>query len=254
MATDLDYDFISRTLLKVGRIMIESGAETFRAEDTMKRIACKAGISDLQVFSTLTGMVIGINQVDKTAVIQIYIRATNMERLGAVNDLSRKFTANKITFEELADGINQVEKHVPDFPMWLKGIAAFMIGGTMMILFSPATANWGDFIPAGVIGTIGYLTSAYLHRFYKMQFISDFVASFLMGLLVALSLKLHLVVSFEGVVIGAVLPLVPGVIIMNGLRDMMSGHLLSGLVRLIEALLTLVFIGAGIALVLRFFK
>ncbi|BDR58111.1 threonine/serine exporter family protein [Xylocopilactobacillus apicola] len=254
MQSDLNYDYISQVLLKVGRIMIENGAETTRAEDTMKRIARQAGVSDLEVFSTLTGIVIGINKVDKTAVIQIYSRATNMERIVAINDLSRKFTAGKITFDELACGVNRVEKHVPDFSWWLKGIAAFMISGGLMILFSPETANWDDFIPAGVIGMLGYLTSTFLHRFYKMQFISDFVASFLIGLLAFIALKLNLVVSFNGVIIGAIMPLVPGIIIMNALRDMLAGHLLSGLVRFIEAVLTFIFIGAGLGLVLRFFR
>ncbi|BDR56034.1 threonine/serine exporter family protein [Xylocopilactobacillus apis] len=254
MQSDLNYDYISQVLLKVGRIMIENGAETTRTEDTMKRIAKQAGVSDLEVFSTLTGIVIGINKVDKTAVIQIYSRATNMERIVAINDLSRKFTAGKITFKELACGVDQVEKYVPDFPWWLKGISAFLISGGLMILFSHATANWGDFIPAGIIGMLGFLMSSFLHRFYEVQFISDFVASFLIGILAVVSLKLHLIVSLDGVIIGAVMPLVPGIVIMNGLRDMLSGHLLSGLLRFLEAVLTFIFIGAGLALVLRFFR
>lgn len=254
MEKNIDYDFVSQILLNVGRIMIESGAETSRAEDTMRRIAHKAGIEDLEVFSTVTGIVVGINKIDKTAVIQIYSRATDMEKVVAVNDLSRKFTSGKITLEELGKGIDQVEKSVPDFPIWLEAIASFIISGGLMMLFSPATANWNDFIPAGIIGMSGYMTSFFLHRSYKMQFISDFVASFLIGILSVIVAELHFVVSFDGVIIGAIMPLVPGIVIMNGVRDMISGHLLSGLARFLEAFLTFIFIGAGIGIVLRFFR
>ena len=73
------------------------------------------------------------------------------------------------------------------------------------------------------------------------------------GFLAVTALKLHLIISFQGVIIGSVMPLVPGIIIMNGLRDMISGHLLAGFARSIEAVLTFVFIGAGVGLVLRFF-
>lgn len=247
------YGELTKTLLKIGQIMIESGAETSRAEDTMKRIAKKAGIRKLDVYTTLTGIVIGINEVDSTGVVQIYRRATNMEKVVAINDLSRQFTGGKINFDQLKAGVQNVDHYVPDFQWWLKAAAAFIISGGLMMLFSPSTANWEDFIPAGCIGTIGFLISLFLHRFYQMQFISDFVASMVIGFLAVTALKLHLIISFQGVIIGSVMPLVPGIIIMNGLRDMISGHLLAGFARSIEAVLTFVFIGAGVGLVLRFF-
>lgn len=254
MAESGCYDELSQLLLKIGRMMIESGAETSRAEDTMKRIAKKAGIRKLDVYTTLTGIVIGINEVEKTGVSQIYKRATNMEKVVAINDLSRQFTGGKINLAQLQAGVKAVDHYVPDFRWWLKAIAAFIISGGLMMLFSPATANWSDFIPAGLIGTIGFLISIFLHRFYQMQFISDFVASMAIGFLAIIALKLHLIVSFRGVIIGAVMPLVPGIIIMNGLRDMLAGHLLAGFARSMEAILTFIFIGAGIGLVLRFFR
>lgn len=50
--------------------------------------------------------------------------------------------------------------------------------------------------------------------------------------------------------IGSVMPLVPGLAITNAVRDLMAGHLIAGLSRGAEAFLTAFAIGTGIAFVL----
>jgi len=54
--------------------------------------------------------------------------------------------------------------------------------------------------------------------------------------------------------IGAVMPFVPGVHITNSIRDILAGHLLSGISRGVEALLTACMIGFGVAMVFHFFN
>lgn len=48
------------------------------------------------------------------------------------------------------------------------------------------------------------------------------------------------------------MPLVPGLHITNAIRDLMAGHLVSGLSKGVEALLTAFAIGAGVALIIAF--
>ncbi|MDF9445940.1 threonine/serine exporter family protein, partial [Limosilactobacillus mucosae] len=49
-----------------------------------------------------------------------------------------------------------------------------------------------------------------------------------------------------------VMPLVPGVPLTNAARDLMSGDLISGTSRAVEATLTAIAIGCAIVLVLRY--
>lgn len=46
------------------------------------------------------------------------------------------------------------------------------------------------------------------------------------------------------------MPLVPGILICNAIRDLMAGELLAGMSRGVEAALTSFAIGAGVAIVL----
>ena len=53
-------DLVVDTCLLAGRIMIESGSEMARAEDTIMRIATNSGFPSTQVFSTVTGIIMSI--------------------------------------------------------------------------------------------------------------------------------------------------------------------------------------------------
>jgi uncharacterized membrane protein YjjP (DUF1212 family) len=56
----------------------------------------------------------------------------------------------------------------------------------------------------------------------------------------------------DKIIIGSVMTLVPGLLVTNAVRDLMAGHLVSGLSKGAEALLTAFAIGSGIAVVLSF--
>lgn len=57
--------------------------------------------------------------------------------------------------------------------------------------------------------------------------------------------------TMEKIIVGALMPFVPGVAFCNGLRDYMAGNLMSGNSRIAEALLFASSIAIGIAFVLR---
>ena len=54
----------------------------------------------------------------------------------------------------------------------------------------------------------------------------------------------------EGMIIGSIMPLVPGVAFTNAIRDIADSDFLSGTVRMIDALLVFVYIAIGVGAVL----
>ncbi len=61
-----NYDhLVLNTCVLAGRIMIESGSEMSRVNDTIMRIAKNAGLKDAQVYATLTGIIMsgGVKEV-----------------------------------------------------------------------------------------------------------------------------------------------------------------------------------------------
>lgn len=79
-----------------------------------------------------------------------------------------------------------------------------------------------------LIGGCGYSLYYFSLKFLKIKFLSEFLASLFIGAAAILSVKLGLGQSQDLIIIGCVMPLVPGVQITNALRDLLAGHYLSG--------------------------
>lgn len=118
-----------------------------------------------------------------------------------------------------------------------------------MIMFK---GEWNDFLPSMIAGGAGYLSFVYFHRFVPIKFFSEFLAAFVIGLLSLLFVIVGVGHQLDKIIIGSVMPLVPGLLVTNAIRDLMAGHLVSGLSKGAEAFLTAFAIGAGIAVILKF--
>lgn len=126
-------------------------------------------------------------------------------------------------------------------------LAAAVASGCFLVMFAGV---WQDFIPAMIAGGLGYWVLLLVTDVTKVKFFSEFIASVAVGVLAALAVKFGFGQQLDTIIIGSVMPLVPGVIITIAIRDLMAGHFTSGLARGIEALLTAFAIGSGIALAL----
>ncbi|WP_025697617.1 threonine/serine exporter family protein, partial [Paenibacillus forsythiae] len=99
---------------------------------------------------------------------------------------------------------------------------------------------------------LGYAAVVYLQRLVQIKFFAELTASALIGLLSFLFVQASAGAETDKIIIGSVMPLVPGLLITNAVRDLMAGHLISGLSKGAEAFLTAFAIGTGIGLVLSF--
>ncbi|EFI84325.1 hypothetical protein HMPREF0556_10878 [Listeria grayi DSM 20601] len=243
-------DYLLETCLMAGKIMMESGAEMYRVEDTMIRIADTASKKRGISFVTPTGIFMSLEGEQNIQLKQIPARTINLEKVAMVNELSRSFASNVLTLQELYQQLMALDNETKHFPVWLQIAAGSLVSGTLMIIFGGA---WYDFIATCLIGGLGYAIYYYANLWVKVKFMAEFLASFAIGLFAVLAVHLNLGIHLSTMIIGSLMPLVPGVPITNAVRDLLAGHLLSGMARGTEALLTSCAIGIGIAVIFRFF-
>lgn len=243
-------DFLLDTCLLAGKIMMESGAEMYRVEDTMSRIAEAGSDSKGISFVTPTGIFMALQGGTTVKMEQIPTRTIDLEKVSKVNDLSREFTMKQISLGQFYTKLRTLDKEVIFFPVWLQIVAAAVVSGTLMMIFGGV---WKDLLTTCIIGAIGFSIFYYGTEFFKVKFLAEFLAAFTVGMLAVLSISVGWGVSLDKMIIGGVMPLVPGVPITNAVRDLLAGHLLSGMARGTEALITAGTIGIGIAVVFRFF-
>ena len=244
------YEIIEACLL-AGKIMLQCGAETYRVEDTMTRMAAAFGISETHSYVTPTGIIFSAGGVEptKTKLIRILERSTDLKKVAMVNSISRQISSGDLSLQEAIGQLKEIETLKMTFPLMMQVAASSISSGCFLIMFN---GNWNDFIPAMISGGVGYLSFVSFHRFVPIKFFSEFLASFIIGLLSLFFVKIGVGHQLDKIIIGSVMPLVPGLLITNAIRDLMAGHLVSGLSKGAEAFLTAFGIGSGIAAVLTF--
>lgn len=236
--------------IMAGKILMENGAEMARVEDTMNRILdVNHGTNEATSFVIPTGIFVTSRFGNSTVMKRIVSRTQNMEKIVAVNDASRAFVQEDIDVETFHSRIHTIQKETPDFPQWLRIVSAGLVSACMMLIFE---GSFKDFIPTFAIGLLGYTIYLWIARTIKVRFVQEFVSCFIMASLANYLYSIGLIVRLDTTIIGSIVVLVPGLQIMNSIRDFFVGNTISGTVFMIEATLIAGMIGAGVMAAVRF--
>ena len=88
MGNVMDYKLLLDTAVFAGEVLMKSGAETYRVEDTMYRILKKSELKTVEVLVMMTGFVATLDDpsIDSLTVVRrITSRGTNLDRIDREN-------------------------------------------------------------------------------------------------------------------------------------------------------------------------
>lgn len=231
---------------EAGKIMLENGGETYRVEQTINMICLSYKTTTVESFVTPTVIItstIGENGKSSTIIKRILSRTIDLQKVALVNDLSRRVQKKPLSLVQL----NKEIEYIRNYQKYSNKIKVFFAGvstGTFTLLFG---GNFRDFVVAFFIGILIRLLSSMLSRLSVNEFFINASGG-------ALAAIIGLIFSYIGtdfhkdkIIIGSIMLLVPGLVITNAIRDTMSGDLLSGLSRTLEALMISAAIAIGTA-------
>ncbi len=253
MDVNMNYQTLFRTAMLAGEIMAQSGAETYRVEDTMTRILKFSGLQSVEVYATTTGIVAtlsdpGIEPI--TGVKRISNRSTNLSRINDVNQVSRNICSGCLEPEEAIKRLEEIHKKgtyssTVIAAATLISMAGFvgLFGGSLMDCFI-ACLN-GVFLVL-----IGKLTENKVNS----TFIVDMIKCFVLAYLTMVCTKYFTGTNQNLIIIGSIMPLVPGVPITNAIRDTLQGDYNSGTARAMEAFVISLGIAVGVGLGIGLFN
>lgn len=232
-----------------GKIMLESGGETYRVEQTVNYICRSYGILDCESYATPTVVILsfkGQDGVMRSVVRRIRSRSNNLAKITDVNDLSYELSLNPgaISPAEAMKRLQKIE-NMPYFPFWLQILASGLVPASFVMM----TGNdFRNFLPAMLVG---FAVKSFAVFMAKRQ-INDFIVNLLGGSLASLlswfTVYLGLGHSWSIIVLGSLMLLLPGLIMVNALRDIVMGDLVSGISRGFEAIFIVCAIAAGAAI------
>ena len=238
--------------MKAGRLLLENGAEIFRVEETMERICRHYHVEDPSFFVLSNGIFMtgGSHGADHVSHVEhIPVKGAQLDRVVAVNQLSREIEGGAYTIPEAAARLDEIAS-MPGKRPWQQILASGVGSACFCILFGGSLA---DSVASFLAGLLLY---AYVLRL-SAPHMSRMIGNVLGGMLVSTSCVLmHLLGLGNGLsqmIIGAIMPLIPGIPFTNGIRDLADGDYISGSVRLLDALLTFVSIATGVGVVIALY-
>lgn len=239
---------------QTGKLMLENGAETYRVEDTVQRMIASKGPYEVDVFVIPTGIMLSVVHMEE--VISLLERAKpegiDLERIDRANQFSRRFTNGELTLDEAEMYLIDLLE-TPKFSKPIKILASGMGGGFFVLLFG---GSFIEFLLAYLASSMTILISDTIDskhlNFFIKNIMGGFVATLSSILFVLLIRQTGLSAAVNMVIIGPLMTLVPGVSLTNGIRDLISGELLAGSAKIMEALFIAIALAFGVGIVLQF--
>ena len=196
-----------KIVMKSGCLVLENGGETYRTEETIVHIAKALGAKTASAFVTPTVITFSYTDDDDhyhSAIHRVKKTSVNLQKVSQINSLSRRLERRQYTSDP-----KQVEAFIIGLLLriTLLCIRRFPLGSFVTSMFS-----------GGFIAIFAWLIG-YVAKYFGFD-ISSFT-----------------------VMIATLMQVVPGLAIVNGIRDIISGDLVSGTARIVDAFM----IAAGLS-------
>ena len=247
-----DFNLAVDVIMLAGTLLLQSGSETYRVEDTMIRIAHSQGIIDCNALAMPVAIFFSIENTNVSRMKRNLKTNYNIEKVCDVNQVSRQLVTGEISLQEAFDELNRLK--VKELPYNNKQLiaAATLSAPFFSIMFG---GNFYDALGAAIATFFGFAFSLYGDKYIRIPFVTAFAGAFVFGLLAHIWTRYSSFNSTDDLIIaGSVMPFVPGIALTNSVRDIMTNHINSGMSKLFESLLITLALGAGTSVALLIMK
>lgn len=239
--------------VETGDALLRNGAEVYRVEDTVMHILEAYEIENYDVYVLSNGIFASANEDrdDACSMIRhVPLGTMHLGRIAALNQLSREICSHECS---LIDAWTRLEE-CKSIPFGRPSVHIFFCG--------LGCACFGYLFGGGVIDSvvaffIGMLLQMFQHRLKShknSKFITNILGSAFVTLLSLVTLTLGAPILYDKVIIGSIMPLVPGMALTTSIRDFFNGDYLSGAIHLIDAILTAFCIAVGVGAIITLYR
>lgn len=244
-------DFILDKALDIGESILKCGGESHRIEDTVVRICSAYGVEKTDVFALPSLIIAGIRMPDgRTAshVRRVYKTTNNMYKLDEINEVSREICNGELPIEEVDKKLKEISESVP-YSKVISVIGGMVAAGGFAVFFG------GDFSDAVAAAIAGFFVS--LLNIPKLSLVNKMLYTIAQAFIGAITglLLVHFGIgnNIDMIMIGTIMLMIPGLAFGNSVRDLLFGDTVSGIMQLVQAVLTAVMIAFGYIVAILFF-
>lgn len=242
----VDMKAVLSLALDVGKSMVRCGAEINRVEETVIRICHAYGIKRTEVFSVIsmtTATVFDEKGNMETQTRRILTRSVNFRRLENLNALSRKICATTPDVDEARKELEVICIESKKFDIF--NCLGYVVGAMGFTVFFGGSLY--DSLASAPIAVVLYLINLYVKSNGVNKLFFTAVSSAFAGFAAITSVHFGFGHDADMIMIGDIMLLIPGLMLINSVREMLCGDLMSGLLRLLESIVVALAIACGFA-------
>lgn len=223
-------------LLNMAEAMLVCGSEITRVEDTVTRMGLAYGAVDMNVFVITSCIIITIGTPDGQEMTQtrrvLVAGGTDFVKLEKFNDLSRRCCAGKVDAADLAGEVARIDAMAPS--RWRLYVGSVLAAGGFAVFFG------GSLLDGAVAALFALLICTLQEKLLPIsmnQLSFNLICSVIVGVLTGICTNLIAPLHMDKIMIGYIMLLIPGLAMTNAVRNVLVGNTISGIMRLIEAVL-----------------
>lgn len=233
--------------LMAGHILLENGAEIYRVEETIDRICGYYGVNLENAFVLSNGIFLTAGSARESffaKVQHIPVSGTHLNKVAAVNQLSREIVEGRHTIQDAYRILEEI-RTMPGKKRWMQTLASGVGSAAFCIFFG---GTFGDSLAAFAAGICLYLYVLWLSVPHLSKIVGNIGGGALVTVVCCLLYLMGVGENLNFMMIGTIMPLVPGVAFTNSIRDVADGDYISGSVRMLDALLVFFCIAIGVGI------
>lgn len=235
---------ITRFLMEYANRLMGSGVHTSRVVRNTRRIGESLDVNvKMSIFQKTMVMSVCDNEsqevYNEVAIIPAF--PISFELNAELSALSWEAFDARLSLDTLWEKYNQIISHPKMDPLCTLFLVGFA-NASFCALFG------GDWTARGIVFSatlIGFYLKQVMQKKHINHYIIFVVSAFVASLVASSALTLE--TTAEVAIATSVLYLVPGVPLLNGVIDIVEGHVLTGCTRLIQALLLVLCIAVGLS-------
>ncbi len=238
-------------LLRTGKLLIESMANTNRVDCNMKRVAAFLGIPEDKLHIDIRWTMLIVNVSDEYHSFCKFQKcehhAVNMTTIAEISKLSWRAIEQDYSLDRFEEELEQIASRPRNYRPYIVAIGAGFACGGFCKLFG---GDWVAFLFASLCAFVGFRTRARCIEFGINHYMSLSIAAFTATCLAYLSSLTGLSATAYHPLLACALFLVPGVPLINSVDDMIDNYLLVGMTRASNCVMTIGAMTFGITMAL----
>lgn len=252
-------------LLRTGKLLVESLADTSRVMRNMKRTAAFLGLEEENLDIYVNYNMLMVNYSDGSLSQTKFCRCTrhtvNMWAMSAISHLSWRALRKNYSLEEYEKQLTSIANHKRNYTPWQVAVGGGFACGGFCIQFG---CDWPSFFYASIAAILGSRLRMYLGSHGCNEYVGIAVAAFLSTIIAWLFSFLSTDTALAEALpwwmisstpwhplLACALFIVPGVPLINFVSDMLEGYIQIGITRAVKTLMMVTAMAFGIAFAIK---